>query len=192
MILRRLQLTENSLGPDAPDGWRTPYVLVLLLIGVACLIAFPLWEHYGAAHPLVPLHIFKDRNFSILLMILLVGFAAFATASFWVALYFQRVWHASALKTAVYMLPMAVMGTIINVVAALILHRVSNKLLVFIGAAAYVASFLCFALAKTNFSYWALFFPGLCLCVVGADFEFNVTNVSNHGCVFIWTVANIA
>ena len=77
------------------------------------------------------------------------------------------------------MLPMAIAGTLVNVVAALILHIVSNKLLMTLGAAAYTVAFLCYALSRTGFSYWALFFPGLCLCVVGADFEFNVTNVSH-------------
>ena len=46
-----------------------------------------------------------------------------------------------------------------------------------IGALAYTVSFLFFAVAKTHFSYWALFFPGLTFMVVGADFEFNVTNM---------------
>lgn len=46
-----------------------------------------------------------------------------------------------------------------------------------VGAVAYTVSFLFFAVAKTNFSYWALFFPGLTFMVVGADFEFNVTNM---------------
>jgi len=46
-----------------------------------------------------------------------------------------------------------------------------------IGAFAYTISFLFFAVAKTHLTYWALFFPGLTLMVVGADFEFNVTNM---------------
>lgn len=59
----------------------------------------------------------------------------------------------------------------------MILHRVSNKLLMGIGASAYTIAFVLFSVAKTHFSYWALFFPGLTLMVIGADFEFNVTNM---------------
>jgi hypothetical protein len=47
-----------------------------------------------------------------------------------------------------------------------------------IGALAYTISFLLSAVQRYGDSYWAFFFPSLCLCVVGADFQFNVSNVS--------------
>jgi len=103
-----------SLGGNAHEGWKTPYVIALLIVGVACLAAFVVWECY-CERPLIPMSIFKDRNFSLLLIILLLGFMGFTTSSFWVSLYLQRVWHTSALKTAVYLLPMAVSGTLVNV-----------------------------------------------------------------------------
>ncbi|KAK5017991.1 hypothetical protein LTR39_001237 [Cryomyces antarcticus] len=72
---------------------------------------------------------------------------------------------------------MAIMGIAVNIVAGLILHKVSNKLLMGIGACAYTLSFLLLALNKSNSSYWAFCFPALLLCVVGADLEFNVANM---------------
>jgi MFS family permease len=113
-----------------------------------------------------------------LLIILTLGFIGFPSSAFWQSLYLQRVWHSSALKTAVYLLPMAVMGILMNVVAAWIMHRVSNKLMMLVGAFAYTASFLLFALNKTSYGYWPMLFPAFCLTVIGADLQFNVTNVS--------------
>jgi nitrate/nitrite transporter NarK len=49
-----------------------------------------------------------------------------------------------------------------------------------IGALGYTISFLLYSLNKTSYGYWPMIFPGLCLSVVGADFEFNVTNVSGN------------
>jgi len=72
---------------------------------------------------------------------------------------------------------MAIAGLAVNIIAAVILHCVSNKLLMGIGAVAYTLSFLLEALNKTEYSYWPMIFPALCLGVVGADFQFNVTNV---------------
>jgi hypothetical protein len=62
--------------------------------------------------------------------------------SFWVALYFQTELGYSALMTGVHLLPMVVFGLLANLVAALIQHKVSNKLLVGIGACAYLVSFV--------------------------------------------------
>ncbi|KAI9698033.1 MAG: hypothetical protein M1836_004386 [Candelina mexicana] len=102
---------------------------------------------------------------------------AFFSTSFFLALYLQRVKQYSALETAVHLLPLAIMGVIVNIIAGLILHKVSNKLLVAIGALAYTGAFLLLALKKESTSYWAMTFPSLCLIVIGADLEFNVSNM---------------
>lgn len=106
-----------------------------------------------------------------------LGFIGFPVFSFWLALYFQRVLGLSALMTGVHMLPMVVCGLLANLVAALIQHKVSNKLIMGIGALAYVASFVLAAVQRTGDSYSAFSFPALCLCVVGADLQFIVSNV---------------
>lgn len=165
-----------SLGGDAPNSWKTPYVLVLLILGILAIIAFVVWEN-RFQYAMVPMNIWRDRNFSLLLSIMLLGFLAFPVMIFWISLYMQRVLHFSALITAVHMLPMAIMGILVNIVAAIILQKVSNKLLMGIGACSYVISFLLVALQRHGDSYWAFIFPALILCVVGADFEFNVANM---------------
>ncbi len=54
----------DSLSGGAPQGFKTPYVLVLLLLGIALLFAFIAWENWVKT-PLMPLGIWKDRNFSL-------------------------------------------------------------------------------------------------------------------------------
>ena len=65
-----------------------------------------------------------------------------------------------------------------NVVCGLILHKISNKTLMGIGALAYTASFLILSFMKEDAIYWRYIFPALVLVVVGADIQFNVANVS--------------
>nr|POF06764.1 putative mfs-type transporter [Quercus suber] len=165
-----------SLGDTAPQGWRTGYVLALLIVGILLLIIFVVWDCFYK-YPLVSMSIWRDRNFSLVLLVLLLGYMAFSPASFFTALYFQNVWHFSALSTAVHLLPMVINGLFVNIVAGLVLHRISNKLLMYIGAAAYAIAFLLSALNTRSSSYWAFFFPSLTLAVVGADLEFNVANM---------------
>ncbi|KAF1961337.1 hypothetical protein CC80DRAFT_488635 [Byssothecium circinans] len=165
-----------SLGGDAPNGWKTPYVLVLLILGILLIAAFVVWE-IKYPYAMIDMNIWKDRDFSLLLVIMSFGFIGFPIMSFWLALYFQRVLELNALMTGVHMLPMVVCGLLANLVAALIQHKVSNKLIMGIGALAYVASFLLAAIQRQGDSYWAFSFPALCLCVVGADFQFIVANM---------------
>lgn len=89
----------------------------------------------------------------------------------------QNVLGFSSLKVAVHLLPMAIGGIIVNIIAGLILHKVNNKLLTGIGALSYLGSVLLLATMKVDSSYWAFIFPALLLSVIGADLEFNVANV---------------
>lgn len=53
-----------SLGGDAPDGWETPYVLVLLILGVVLIVAFVVWE-IRYPYAMIDMKIFRDRDFSL-------------------------------------------------------------------------------------------------------------------------------
>ena len=165
-----------SLGATALQGWKTNYVIALLILGVFLMSAFVFWEMWFK-YPIVPMSIWRDRNFSLNLGILMLGFASFVPASFFIALYFQRVWNMSPLAVGVHLLPMAISGIIVNIVAGLILHKVSNKLLMMIGTSAYTLAFLLLGLNRGSSSYWAFTFPAFAIMVIGADFEFNVANM---------------
>ncbi len=108
----------------------------------------------------------------------MLGFMAFTSASFWLAYFMQKVQGLPPLTVALHLLPQAVAGLIWNVVAGGILHRVNNTLIMAVGALAYVVANVLLCLMTAESSYWAFIFPYLVLCVIGADFQFNVANVS--------------
>ena len=165
-----------SLGDTAPDGWRTSYVLALLVVGVFLIVAFIFWE-FRFEYPLLPMDIWKDKNFSTVLSVLCLGMMAFTPAAFFVSLYLQNFDEFSPLQVAIHLLPMAIVGISVNVIAAGVLHRISNKTLMWVGTSSYGISMLLLAVNRASVSYWALFFPALVLIVVGADLQFNVTNM---------------
>lgn len=51
-----------SLGPD--DGWKSAHIIAMLIVGCLFLVGFVFWESYWE-HPLMPLHVWRDRNFSL-------------------------------------------------------------------------------------------------------------------------------
>ncbi|KAL4989259.1 major facilitator superfamily-domain-containing protein [Aspergillus falconensis] len=160
----------------APKGWATPYVLAMLVLGVVLLAAFIFWQSVYK-FPLMPLYIWKDRNFSLVIILLATGNAAFTASSFWLCLYLQRMQSLSALWIAIYLLPQNINGLLVNFICSLILHRVSHRVLMGVGAISYLGSFLLLALLQEiRLYYWAFVFPALLLAVIGADLQFNVAN----------------
>ncbi|KIM96098.1 hypothetical protein OIDMADRAFT_44850 [Oidiodendron maius Zn] len=165
-----------SIAGDAPHGWRTPYVLAMLVLGVVFIVSFVAWEGY-CKYPMMPLRIWKDRNFSLINLIVMFGFMSFGTSSFWVSLFMQNVLRFSPLEVAVHLLPQAVVGILVNIIAGLVLHKVSNKLLMGIGSVAYFGASLLLALMRGDHVYWPFIAPSLALAVIGADLQFNVANM---------------
>ncbi|KAL7627678.1 hypothetical protein AAE478_001872 [Parahypoxylon ruwenzoriense] len=163
-----------TLGPE--DGWARAHVIALLVVGVILLVLFVFWERVFPS-PLMPPHIWKDRNFSLIIAVVLLGTMSFTASGFWVAFFLQEIQRLSTLMVAVHLLPMAVAGLLWNVIAGRILHRVNNTAIMVLGAACYLGASLLFSFIRPESNYWALMFPALILNVAGADFQFNVANM---------------
>jgi MFS family permease len=59
-----VRLMVDSLASDAPQGWKTPYVLVLLLLGLLLIAAFVVWET-KYPYAMIDMAVWKDRDFSL-------------------------------------------------------------------------------------------------------------------------------
>jgi MFS family permease len=72
-----------TLAGNAPDGWRTGYVIAFLIVGAVLLVAFVYWQSVFK-YPLMPLSVWKDRNFTLLVTTLCLGFYGFGANGFWI------------------------------------------------------------------------------------------------------------
>lgn len=66
-----LLLLPMALSGLTPSEWKTPWVIALIILGAALLVALPFYEHYVAAFPLIPPSYFK--NITIVMCLLLVA-----------------------------------------------------------------------------------------------------------------------
>ncbi|KAL3447308.1 major facilitator superfamily domain-containing protein [Aspergillus insuetus] len=161
-----LLTTGLTLGPA--DGWKTAHVISMLIVRSFLLIAFVFWKNH-CRNPLMPLHIWKDRVFSLLNPISILGVIAMISSNFWLALFLQGLQHRSALGVAVDLLAQVISAIISNIVAANILHRVNNSLIMVFGAAMYVLASILLAVQDPHAVYWALIFPSLLTNIMGLD-----------------------
>ena len=81
--------------PEA--GWGDPTVFVPLVGGVALFAAFLLYEA-RASHPMLPLALFRRRNFSVANAETLLVYAGLALLFFFLVLFLQQVAGYSALE----------------------------------------------------------------------------------------------
>ncbi|MEO7125998.1 MAG: DHA2 family efflux MFS transporter permease subunit [Nakamurella sp.] len=82
----------------------------LIIAGIVVLAAFVVWQRVNRSEPLVPLSLFKDRNFYLANVgMFTIGFGITAMA-FPVMLYAQKVLGLSPTKAALLLIPMAVLS----------------------------------------------------------------------------------
>ena len=89
-------------------GFSHPAVVVTFGVGVACLIAFPWWEH-RTAHPMMPLNIFAARNFAVGNLATVFVYAAVSLGTLIVTLFLQETAGLSASQAGLATLPIPVL-----------------------------------------------------------------------------------
>lgn len=57
-----LFLLPFSIAESAAQEWRSAHIIVMLVIGVACLIGFAVFERWVAPKPFIPYKLLLSRN----------------------------------------------------------------------------------------------------------------------------------
>ncbi|KAI8722961.1 MFS domain-containing protein [Fusarium sp. LHS14.1] len=153
----------------APAGWRTPYIPVCLVLGVASLLAAVYIETRVAPQPLLPPSIFTTPCMSPLLLALFLLYGTWGIFSVYGTLYFQNIMSASPLQVVAWYVPLGVAGLIISVIEGFILHLVPGRVLLIISGLGAVGSQLLIALIPLGGGYWAWVFPAVIFSTIGID-----------------------
>ncbi|PSR67289.1 MFS transporter [Nocardia sp. MDA0666] len=160
----------------AAHGWDDVTTDVSLAAGVLALIAFLLIEH-RAAQPLLPLHVFADRNRAAAYANMFLGPMAGTSMFFFLTQYLQEVRGMSALATGFAFLPTAVtMFAMIRLIPRL-LPRFGPKPVTLVGTSAMIAGLALLTLLDTDTGYFPLLAVATLLMGCGIGLAFSPLNV---------------
>lgn len=116
----------------AAAGYASPGILTLFAVSAGSAAAFVLAQARGR-HPMVPLALFRSRTVSTALAIAVVTMAAFYGVVFLQSLYFQQQRGATALEAGLLFLPMTGLVALLNPLAARLMVRYGNVLMIAAG-----------------------------------------------------------
>ena len=137
-------------------GWQTPYVIVLLLLGLIALTAFFLYE-WRAEHPLFPPGILDARAVSIIVCIAL-GWASFSVWIYYVVQLLVVLRGEGPITAATKTIPVVVSGATAAFVTGHLLSRVHLSWMMVASMIAFLVGNLLVATAPTGQIYWANIF----------------------------------
>ena len=132
----------------------------LIVAGVLVMVAFVYWQRRNTREPLVPLSLFRDRNFSLAnVAITTVGFAIIAM-SFPIMFYAQEVEGLSPTRSALLLIPMAVLSGVLAPFVGKLSDRVHPRYVAGIGLLCFPVSLAWMAAVMSpHQAIWQLELP---------------------------------
>ena len=143
---------------SASLGWSHFSVWGSLLAGVVSLVAF-IYIEARVESPLVPLHLFRSRDFSGTNLLTLFLYAALGIFFFLFSLNLIQVQHYSATATGAAALPLIGLMFFLSHWSGGLVSRHGPRRPLIIGPLLAAAGFLLFAVPSVGGSYWTTFFP---------------------------------
>ncbi|MBT1597002.1 MFS transporter [Curtobacterium flaccumfaciens] len=152
-------------------GWGSPVVVAALVLGAAALVAFVPWElrvTRTAGSPLVPLELFRARNFTVGNLATLSIYGALGMVFFVVTLFLQEVWRFPAWLAGLATLPPTIMLLVLSTAVGSFAGRYGPRWFMAAGpAVGAVGALLLLFAGDDPDGYWWSVFPGLVLIGVG-------------------------
>lgn len=147
-------------------GFSHPAVVIGLAVGIACLVAFPLWE-WRTPEPMMPLHIFAARNFAVGNLATVFLYAGVSLGMLVVGLFLQETAGLSATAAGLASLPVPVLSFLLARRFGTLAGTHGPRLFMAIGPLTAAIGYLLMARAAEPFDFWTQMLPGLVIFGLG-------------------------
>lgn len=147
-------------------GWSNPLIYLPLIGGIAVLIWFLLYER-RAKHPMLPLSLFKNHNFSVGNLATLLVYAGLTASFFLLVVFLQQVSGYSALAAGLAGVPVTLLLFLLSSKMGALAGAHGPRLFMGFGPIVAAAGFLLMLRMGAEVHYWTDLFPAILLFGIG-------------------------
>ncbi len=147
-------------------GFDRPLIIVALVGGIACLVAFVLWER-RARHPMMPLRLFGVRAFAVGNLATVGIYAAIGLGTLVIPLLVQEVGGLSATVSGLVMLPPTLISLALSSRVGALAGRLGPRPFMTVGPLVVAAGFLWMLTVREPVEVWWQVLPGVVLFGLG-------------------------
>jgi EmrB/QacA subfamily drug resistance transporter len=152
---------------EAPAlGWASPAVLAMALLGVAGLACFLAREQRAAA-PMLPLEIFRDRQFAAASAVTFIMYGALTGATFLLPVVLQVVSGYSPLASGLALLPLTIIMLALSARSGQLAARIGPRLQLSVGPVVVGAGLAMLTFATSGAGYATHVLPAIVVFGLG-------------------------
>ncbi|WP_104086425.1 DHA2 family efflux MFS transporter permease subunit [Arthrobacter sp. GMC3] len=147
-------------------GWGSPAVFIPFAVGVAALAAFLWWEQRTPA-PMMPLGLFRIRNFGIGNLATTFVYAGVSLGQLLVVLFLQEVAGFTAAQAGLASLPVSIISLLLAGVFGTLAGKYGPRLFMAAGPMLAGVGYLLMTTTAEPFNFWLQILPGQIVFAVG-------------------------
>lgn len=147
-------------------GWDSPWIYAPLLLGLVFLAAF-IWYEGRAKAPMLPLELFKIRNFSIGNLATIAIYGALSVATFVLIVFLQEYGHYSALEAGLAMLPVTIIMFLLSPRFGALAGKFGPRWFMAGGPVVIAVGFLLMRNVDARVDYWTQILTGVLVFGLG-------------------------
>ena len=155
-----------ALIEQANFGWSSPVIYLPFVLGLAALVAFILRQR-TVKHPMIPLGLFKVRNFSVGNIATTLVYGALSLGGFLITVFLQEVAGFSATAAGLTFLPMTIVSIALSSTFGALAGKHGPRLFMGLGPILAGIGYLLMLSIGEEVNYWTQVFPGVILFSLG-------------------------
>jgi EmrB/QacA subfamily drug resistance transporter len=147
-------------------GWGSPLIFVPLICGVTALVCFVFYES-RTSHAMLPLSLFKVRNFSAGNIATIAIYGGLSIATFLIVIFLQEVCNYTAFEAGLALLPVTIIMFFLSPRFGSLAGKYGPRLFMTCGPFIAGLGFLFMLRISAHVNYWTQLLPGVILFALG-------------------------
>jgi EmrB/QacA subfamily drug resistance transporter len=158
--------TVYALIEQSHYGWSSGLVMAALVVGLTALFAF-VWYEARAAHPMLPLELFGNRNFSVGNLATLAIYGALGVSTFLITIFVQQVGGYSAFASGAALVPVTIIMFFLASKFGALAGRHGPRLFMSVGPLIMALGFVLMLRVGAAVGYWFDLLPAILVFGLG-------------------------